>query len=219
MYLWKTEGSLSLFVCVCYVISKNELCHVSCVLCFVLCDLCYVIWSLKARYVWHRLLMCPLCDLICALCYVLCALWSVFCDLISKSHTGNCVIRNGHIRKARYEWLNCNGHIRNARYQWPTTQCTCLNVYNRQNVTYWILPSQACDLSITKSSMSEYYQSPITMSEFTTSYITNGFKNHQSTSYITNGFKNHQSTYKVNKKRLNFHNTYIKLALWTLMVS
>ena len=48
--------------------------------------------------------------------------------------------------------------------------------------------------------MSEYYQSPITMSEFTTSYITNGFKNHQSTSYITNGFKNHQSTYKVNKK-------------------
>ena len=130
----------------------------------------------------------------CVMCHVFCALWSVFCDLISKNHTGNCVIRNGHIRKARYEWLICNGHIRNARYQWPTTQC------NRQNVTDWILPSQACDLNITKSSMSEYYQSPITMSEFTTSYITNGFKNHQSTSYITNGFKNHQSTYKVNKK-------------------
>ena len=68
------------------------------------------------------------------------------------------------------------------------------------NATDRILPSQACDLNITKSSMSEYYQSPITMSEFTTSYITNGFKNHQSTSYITNGFKNHQSTYKINKK-------------------
>ena len=55
-----------------------------------------------------------------------------------------------------------------------------------------------------------------------TSYITNGFKNHQSTSYITNGFKNHQSTYKVNKKAQfpqYIHQTCFFLALWTLMVS
>ena len=90
-------------------------------------------------------------------------------------------------------------------------------------------------LNITNSSMSEYYQSPITMSEFTTSYITNGlknhqstsyttneFRNHQSTSYITNGFKNHQSTYKVNKKAQfpqYIHQTCFFLALWILMVS
>ena len=48
------------------------------------------------------------------------------------------------------------------------------------------------------------------MSEFTTSYITKGFKNHQSTSYITNGLKNHQSTsYTTNEFRNHQSTSYI----------